>query len=107
MFLIAASRNAASVPSPSPINADININEGTRKEQDLQLFSDTPDWQRRSIITNVLVAAVGTSTCFTMPQSATAVDGKLAELLVDVKKARAQMNDIPDLIKDEKWDAGK
>ena len=42
-----------------------------------------------------------------MPQSATAVDGKLAELLVDVKKARAQMNDIPDLIKDEKWDAGK
>lgn len=106
MFLIAASRSAASVPSPSPINADININEGTRKGQDLQLFSDTPDWQRRSIITNVLVAAVGTSTCL-MPQSATAVDGKLAELLVDVKKARAQMNDIPDLIKDEKWDAGK
>ena len=65
------------------------------------------DESRRSFITNSFVAATFVGTTFFRPYQAFAdTDIKLADVLAQVKDARVQMNDIPDLIKAEKWDAG-
>ena len=66
------------------------------------------DESRRSFITNSIVAAtiVGTIFSFRPHQAIADTDIKLADVLAQVKDARVQMDDIPDLIKADKWDAG-
>jgi len=64
---------------------------------------------RRSFITDSFATAAFVGTAFSFrPYQALAADTdiKLADVLAQVKDARAQMDDIPDLIKSEKWDAG-
>ena len=67
------------------------------------------DESRRSFITDSFAAAtiVGTAFSFRPHQAIADTDIKLADVLAQVKDARVQMDDIPDLIKAEKWDAGK
>ena len=61
---------------------------------------------RRSILTNSLAATLITA-CFGSPASAIAADGKLDAILGQIKEANKQLEDVPDLIKAEKWDSGK
>mmetsp|Transcript_42117 Transcript_42117/g.71983 ORF Transcript_42117/g.71983 Transcript_42117/m.71983 type:complete len:246 (-) Transcript_42117:90-827(-) len=82
---------AATSTSPDPSNVIDNSSE--------------PYCQlRRSILTSSLVATFGISACFE-GNVAIAADGKLGALLADIKEARGQLDDVPDLIKAEKWDA--
>ena len=85
---------AAATPSPPSNGIDTS--------------SPEPDCQlRRSILTSSLVATFGIASCFDENNVAIAADGKLDEILDQVKEAREQLESVPDLIKDEKWDSGK
>jgi hypothetical protein len=57
---------------------------------------------RRSILTNSLAVTA----CFG-PIAAIAADGKLDAILNQIKEANKQLEDVPDLIKAEKWDSGE
>lgn len=84
---------AAASPPPS------NVITTTSSKPDSQL--------RRSIFTSAVVSTLGAATCFDRPDAATAADGNLDAMLGQIKEARDQLEVVPDLIKDEKWDAGK
>lgn len=60
---------------------------------------------RRFILANSLGLCI--AACVGSPNAATAADGKLAGILGQIKEAQGQLEAIPDLIKAEKWDAGK
>jgi len=63
---------------------------------------------RRSFITDSFATATFIGSFSFRPHQAIAETDiiKLADVLAQVKDARGQMDDIPDLIKAEKWDAG-
>ena len=65
------------------------------------------DESRRSFITDSFAAATFVGTTFSFrPYQAIADTVIKLDVLAQVKDARSQMDDIPDLIKAEKWDAG-
>ncbi|KAL7535013.1 hypothetical protein ACHAWF_006114 [Thalassiosira exigua] len=60
---------------------------------------------RRSLISNCLAATFGVAASVIRPNSAIAADEKLDAILARIKEAREQLESVPDLIKDEKWDS--
>jgi hypothetical protein len=72
----------------------------------LQSSSDASSQRRRSIALSPLVAMLGVSFC-TDDYGAALAEGTLDGLVGQLKEARQQLDDIPDLIKEEKWDAGE
>jgi len=72
-------------------------------------FTDTSNQNRRSFLTRSFMATLGIATSFNggSIDAAVAADGKLNDILAQIKEGRTQLESIPDLIKDEKWDAGK
>lgn len=59
---------------------------------------------RRSFVANSLAFTYGIVGCVGHPNAAFA-DGNLGAMLDQIKEARAQLDSVPDLIKEEKWDA--
>jgi len=57
---------------------------------------------RRSFLTYSFAASFGVR-----PDAVIAADGKLNAILGQIKQGRDQLDSVPDLIKAEKWDAGK
>jgi len=62
---------------------------------------------RRSYLKRSFVATFGPAFFFHKTESVLAADEKLDVILDQIKEARKQLESIPDLIKTEKWDAGK
>lgn len=81
----------------------------TTRANDIDDSAEEPTYcrLRRSILTNSLAATVGITACFGSPASAIVADGKLDAILGQIKEANKQLEDVPDLIKAEKWDSGK
>ena len=69
---------------------------------------DTYNQNRRSFLARSFTATLGIATSFNggSTDSAVAADGQLNDILAQIKEGRTQLESIPDLIKDEKWDAG-
>lgn len=64
--------------------------------------------QRRTILSGPLIAAAGSifPIMFLDTKAAHASDEQFATLLDQIKEASRQLDDVPDLIKTEKWDSG-
>ena len=62
---------------------------------------------RRSFVTCSFAATFGIATSFDGPKAVVAADGNLYVILGQLKEGRDQLECVPDLIKAEKWDAGK
>ena len=62
---------------------------------------------RRSVLKYSFAATFGTAASFIGPDAVIAADGKLNDILGQIKQGREQLECVPDLIKAEKWDAGK
>ena len=65
------------------------------------------DSSRRKLIRNLSSTMMTTVSMFSLVSSATAASqqSSLSELLEEVKQARKQLDAVPDLIKNEKWDS--
>lgn len=86
---------ASASPSSEGFNA---INFG--------LDSSITSQNRRSLVIGPIIASVGI-TCSTIVDSASAADGNLNQIVAQLKESSKMMEDIPELIKAEKWDAGE
>ena len=62
---------------------------------------------RRSFVTCSFAATFGITASFVGPDAVIAANGKLYVILGKLKEGREQLECVPDLIKAEKWDAGK
>ena len=63
--------------------------------------------QRRTILTGPLIATTGTILSTLLDnKAALAADGQLTKLLEQIKEGSKQLEDVPELIKAEKWDPG-
>ena len=64
--------------------------------------------QRRIILSGPLITAAGSifPTMFLGTKAAHAAADQFATLLDQIKEASRQLDDVPDLIKTEKWDSG-
>ena len=62
---------------------------------------------RRSLVMGPIVASVIGITLSSSADSASAADGNLNQIVAQLKESSKMMDDIPELIKAEKWDAGE
>ena len=62
---------------------------------------------RRSFVTCSFAATFGIAASLEGPKEVLAADGNLYVILGQLKEGRDQLECVPDLIKAEKWDAGK
>mmetsp|Transcript_36647 Transcript_36647/g.76898 ORF Transcript_36647/g.76898 Transcript_36647/m.76898 type:complete len:240 (-) Transcript_36647:258-977(-) len=103
-----ATRRQKLVYNPKQFATSVQLAAATpasKDDIDLGKSSLEPHCQhRRSVIASSLAFTFGIVTCFN-ENVALAADGKLDELLGQIKEARGQLESVPDLIKAEKWDA--
>ncbi len=63
---------------------------------------------RRTLVTKAITSSLGFLSIFSVPKNDDkALAADLNELVGQLKQARDQLNEVPDLIKAEKWDSGK
>jgi hypothetical protein len=72
--------------------------------RDLQCTSATDAWTSTCQSRRSVISATAFTLSFFLPAKVYATD-RLGELLADLKKARLQMEPIPDLIQKEQWDS--
>ena len=89
----------------SPLSASPSPLYSSDTDEPFHSSSGLPHYHRRSFIANYFAAAIGV-TIFAVPFNE-AIAASPEELLDQIKQAREQLDTIPDLIKAEKWDAGK
>lgn len=102
-------RNQRAIPSsPTSVSAEAEVVPSSSFSDDISSASvpDHPLLLRRSFVAKSIAATLGIAIGSGFgPGLAIAADGgKLDPLLSQIKEARDQLEGVPDLIKDEKWD---
>lgn len=62
---------------------------------------------RRFIVTSPIIASLGIIVTNVSNNEASAADGTLDRIVGQLKEASRMLDDVPDLIKAEKWDSGE